>query len=301
MAQTLSDLTPNAPASVNTERGNLNIQFGDAASLTAPLVSDEWSLGGRFLQFVQVPPGGTIELNQSRGDIFVKVVTGALTTPKRTPFCEPRGILNTQVADKAIKAVADGALLTIMTVPSDAPETIDAMERLTFQGPQAEALQWRTFEQQFSQFTDYFNGLDAYIGPGFHLLDANGDEITYVNIWTAGKGVDLSTHNHGHDPAPQMPAFAEIHWTLCNGTGKGGMYECAEPDGANRTRLPVQTGEEHGPFFVFDAKTGAPVLRANGAVEYPWHGWQAGTDDKPGQAYDVIAAFETAPDYSKVT
>ena len=301
MAPQLSALAANAALSPNTERGNLNIQFAQASTLSAPLISDEWTLAGRFIQFVQLPPGGSLGLDQGRGQIFVKVVTGALTGPERRPFCEPRGLQNTLVEADEIGAGTEGALLAIITVPGDAPSSISSMERLQFGGPQSDLLQWRLFHEHFQQFTDAFEGADAYIGPGFHLLDELGDEICYLNIWTAGKGVDLTTHNHGQSPSPLAPAFTEVHLTICNGTGKGGMYECDEPGAPERSRMPVQAGFEHGPFFEFDPDTGAPVMRENGAVEYPWHGWEAGTDDRPGQAYDVVAAFETAPQYTKVT
>ena len=65
--------------------------------------------------------------------------------------------------------------------------------------------------------------------PGFHLLDGDGAEIAYVFFWTAGKGVDLSTHDHGHAPSALAPAFAEVHQVLHNGTGLGGMYRTEAP------------------------------------------------------------------------
>ncbi len=300
MGHTVKDLTPNAKVTRNTERGNLDIHFADAATLSAPIVSDEWTFGGRKIGFAQLPPNGSLSLDQGAGKIFVKVVTGALASPKRLPFCAPQAIQNTQVTGGSITAGADGALLAILTETDAAPATISDMEQLGFSGPQAEVLKWQTFEQLYGAFMDYFNGMDCYIGPGFHLVDASGTEITYINIWTAGKGVDMSTHNHAQDPSPQFPAFAETHWTIANGTGQGGMYLTPEPGAAERTRFPVQAGEEHGPFFNFDAASGDPTLLANGAVSYPWHGWEAGTDDKPGKAYDVIAAFETAPQFVRV-
>ena len=110
----------------------------------------------------------------------------------------------------------------------------------------------------------------------------------------------MSTHNHGRAPGPTSPAFAEVHWVVHNGTGRGGMYETAEPGAPTRDRCPMQQGEEHGPFFVFDPATGAPRLRDNGAVEYPWHGWEAGTDSADGHAYDVVAAFEITAPYANV-
>ena len=300
MSETLSSLTPNAALSANTERGNLNIQFADASTLTSALVSDAWDMGGRRIQFVQLGPNGTLGLDQDAGQVFVKVVTGSLATPARTPFCEPHGLLDTTVTETDVTAGPEGALLAIITQLNGAPESITSMDQLAFTGPMADALQWRTFHDHFKQFIDVFEGDDAYIGPGFHLLDENGDEITYVNIWTAGKGVNLSTHNHGNPPNPFAPAFAEIHLTICNGTGKGGMFLADEPGAPLRDRLPVPTGYEHGPFFIFEEGSGAPVLLENGAVSYPWHGWEAGTDEEAGQTYDVVAAFETAPQFATV-
>ena len=91
-----------------------------------------------------------------------------------------------------------------------------------------------------------------------------------------------------------------MHWVFHNGTGSGGMYETAEPGAPSRDRYPVPPGHEHGPFFAFDPDTGTPRLRANGAVDYPWHGWEAGSDDGDGQAYDVVAAFEITVPHARV-
>ena len=79
------------------------------------------------------------------------------------------------------------------------------------------------------------------------------------------------------------------------------MYHCETRDAPaqERVRTVMQAGEEHGPFFRLDEATGKPLLRPNGAVDYPWHGWQGGTDDQPGQAYDLVAAFEIYPEFVK--
>ncbi|MGV0035698.1 MAG: hypothetical protein ACNYPE_12340 [Candidatus Azotimanducaceae bacterium WSBS_2022_MAG_OTU7] len=68
------------------------------------------------------------------------------------------------------------------------------------------------------------------MASGFHLLDSEESEITYVNFWTCGKNGDVSTHNHAQDPSPVAPAFAEVHLVLNNGTGTAGMYETESPD-----------------------------------------------------------------------
>lgn len=300
MAPLLVDLAPNAPLSMNAERGNLDIRFAGAATAAAPILSDRWEVAGRWIQFAQLAPHGTLGLPQGNGRNFVKVVTGALEGPRRRPFCEPRGLQDTTVRDTEIKAGPDGALVAIIRETANAPKVIHSMDQLGFSGPLAEALQWQTFQDRYGKFTNVFNDADAYIGPGFHLIDEEGGEIVFVNLWTAGKGVDLSTHNHGQTPSPRAPAFAEVHLTISNGTGKGGMYECDRPGASDRDRFLIQAGMEHGPFFVFDPETGAPETMENGALIYPWHGWEAGTDDVPGQAYDFVAAFETAPRYANV-
>ncbi len=61
-----------------------------------------------------------------------------------------------------------------------------------------------------------------------------------------------------------------------------------------------QRGEEHGPFWQIDPHTGMPQRWANGAVEYGLHGWQAGVDEQPLQAYDFVAAFEINPNYARI-
>ena len=101
-------------------------------------------------------------------------------------------------------------------------------------------------------------------------------------------------------PAARAPAFAETHWVFNSGAPGAGMYLCDAP-GASRARFPMGRGQEHGPFFAVDPLTHRPRMRANGAVEYPWHGWQGGQDDQPGEAYDFVAAFETNPDFALVT
>ena len=92
------------------------------------------------------------------------------------------------------------------------------------------------------------------------------------------------------------PAFAEVHLVLNNGTGTAGMYETEDPDSDTRNLHVMKRGDEHGPFFKHEA--GSPVLLDNGAVKYPWHGWQSGNDEKDPQSYDLVAAFEIDPEYA---
>ena len=284
------------PVSLSKERLGLDLHMYDGAG---PAVSDTWSFGGWKLYFVRLDGGQKAALDHD-GTVYVKVVTGALTSPARVPYIAARSLADTRVTEKELVAGADGALVTVLVKTSAAPEKVTSMNDIALVGPHDDRLGWTSFGERFAAYTDFFNGLDAGLTPGFHLLDAKGEEICYLYLWTAGKGVDLSTHNHGRAPGPTSPAFAEVHWVVSNGTGKGGMYETAEPGADHRDRMPVPEGFEHGPFFEFDAN-GAPILRENGAVTYPWHGWQGGNDGQPGQAYDVVIPFEITVPYARVT
>jgi hypothetical protein len=280
------------------DREGLELAFGHSASgdtTPGPLVSDVWSVAGWTLQFVQLPPRQTLALDEATGKVYIKVIAGRLDNLDRSPFAGRRQIRGTVVEQGHVDAGDEGAMFAVLTETSSAADSIRSMDQLVFAGPRDEVFRWQSFEDKFGGFTDIFDGADAHIVPGFHLLDTTGAEIAYVHFWTAGKGVDLSTHNHANDPSPLAPAFAEVHWVFSNGTGNGGMYECDAPGAPLRERYPMQRGEEHGPFFVSNPATGMATLRENGAVEYPWHGWQAGTDGDEGQAFDFVAAFELNP------
>ncbi|MDH3643924.1 MAG: hypothetical protein OES38_17590 [Gammaproteobacteria bacterium] len=299
MTTLLADIGPSAPVGPSIEREGVNITLGALEPGTGAAASAVWSVAGWTIQFVRLGTGETLGLGQDQGAIYIKVVTGDLVDLERGPFADPMQVRSTLVESDSVQAGTDGALITVFTETSSATANIESMAELTISGPSDDSLRWQRFDEKFGQFTDIFNGADAYMSSGFHLLDDDGTEITYVNLWTAGKGVNLSTHNHGNEPSPVSPAFAEVHWVFNNGTGSGGMYSCDAPDGPKHTRYPMQRGQEHGSFFVV-APDGSPKLRDNGAVEYPWHGWEAGTDDRPGQAFDFVAAFETNPDYVKL-
>ena len=281
----------------STTRTGINIRMCDGAG---PVVSPEWGLGGWLVYFVRLDAGQSHTLDHSRGDVFVKVVTGRLTNIDRSAYAAAKVVRSTRVTEPSVTAGAKGAIFAVHTRTPQVPATVSSTSQLVYSGPLAEGLTWMSFEERLKGFSDAFDGLDTWLSPGFHLLDAAGDEIAYVWVWIAGKGVDMSTHNHGRAPSPTAPAFAEVHLVLHNGTGKGGMYETPEPGSPHRDRTPLQQGDEHGPFFVFDAKSGKAVLRENGAVEYPWHSWQAGTDDRPGQAYDIVTAYEITAQYCDV-
>jgi hypothetical protein len=287
-----------APIEVAGDRPGINVAMGGG---DAPVVSDVWTMGRWTIQFVRLGPGQQHDLPTSEGATLVKVITGRLSDPDRGAYAESHTIRNLSVDGSSITAGPDGALCCVITdTGAESDRLVTDISELELGGPHAEVLRWQTFESKFTGVTTFFDGLDAHLAPGFHLLDEDGAEIAYVWPWVAGKGVDLSTHDHGRAPGPRSPAFAEVHLVLSNGTGAGGMYETPEPGAPTRDRYPLQPGEEHGPFFHFDPDTGAPHMRENGAVDYPWHGWEAGADDRPGQAYDVVVPFEITVPYALV-
>jgi len=293
----LATATPNVAASKHSTRFGVSLSMGQRAGT---LISPVWTMAGWTLQFVRLAPGATLAVDHSQGEVLVKVIHGALASPARKVYPDVGALLSTRLHSDTVTAGPQSALLAIYIRTPAAAAELSEMAQLEVEGPLADALQWQTFEDRYTHVTPYFDGLDAYLVPGFHLLDDDGAEIAYVFFWTAGKGVDLSTHNHGHKPSDSAPAFAEVHQVLYNGTGKGGMYTTAEPGAAERDRLSMQTGEEHGPFFVIDPATGKAQQRENGAVEYPWHGWQGGEDDHAGQSYDLVCAYEITVPYSRV-
>lgn len=286
-----------ARIAVSDDRPGLDVHLYDEPG---PVSTEQWTMGGWSLRFVRLDAGQQYELDPSEGVAYVKVITGRLINPARVAYVAPRTVADTLVTDDHVVAGPDGAVVMVMVRTAAAPEQFTSMNQLAIDGPLAEHLTWSTFEARFAGLLTAFDGLDAHLTPGFHLLDADGAEIAYVYVWTAGKGVDMSTHNHGHKPGRRSPAFAEVHWVLANGTGQGGMYETSAPGAPDRTRLAVPTGCEHGPYFEFD-DDGVPVLRENGAVVYPWHSWQGGDDGQPGQAYDVVIPFEITVPYARVT
>ena len=299
MRSSLVGIEPNASLAEHGQRPGLQITLDSRGTSGEPVVSDLWSVAGWTLQFARLHAGQSLSLDHDAGRIHVKVVTGELANIGRKAFAGPFRVRDTDVSAGKLRAGGAGAIFAVLTETADAADNVRSMAELNIEGPMDEAFEWQRFDEKFGAFTDFFDGVEAYMSPGFHLLDENLAEVTYVNLWTAGKGVDLSTHNHGNDPSPQAPAFAEAHWVFNRGAPGAGMYLCDEP-GAPRTRFPMRRGQEHGPFFVTDPSTGRPALSPNGAVEYPWHGWQAGDDDGTGQAFDFVAAFETYPDFVAV-
>jgi hypothetical protein len=293
----LTAVNPDAHQQPNPHSG-LNITFTDG-DVSA---SGVWSIAGWTIQFVRLNAGQGVGLDQDAGKVFVKIITGALANPERGRFAgikEPRDI---EVATIQVIAGPDGALVAVMTATDLVPDNLHSMDALSVSGPFEDIFVFTRMDQtEIGRRYDFFNGLEAYLMPGFHLLESDGTEIVYVHLWTAGKGVDMSPHDHSGAPSATAPAFTETHFVLNNGTGHGAMYDCTDntPSHRNRQHIEMARGQEHGPFWLTD-EDGMPKKRENGSVLFELHGWQAGNDEVEGQAYDLVAAFELNPDYSKI-
>ena len=290
---------PNAHATPAAHRAGVDIVLDGSRAAREPVVSETWTVAGWSVQFARLGSGQSLDLDRSAGRHYVKVVTGELANIGRRPFAGHFAVRETAVDVHRLQAGPEGAVFAVFTESDLVAGNIHDMAALRIEGPMQDAFAWERFDEKFGAFTDLFDDMEAYMSPGIHLLNERGAEISYVNLWTCGKGVDLSTHNHAQDPSPEAPAFAETHWVFNNGAPGAGMYLCDEP-GAPRRRFPMRRGQEHGPFFAIDESTGRPGMRANGAVEYPWHGWQGGQDNDAAQAFDFVAAFETNPEFVRV-
>lgn len=288
---------PNVRSSSDHPRGGISLHFELSGQMDLQQ-SALWSAGGRRLQFFCL--GSNQQLTLPSGEHFIKVVLGQLVQPDRQCWAAPFAVRSTKLGTNQIIAGSSGALFALMTLDDRASERVRHISELEFTGEGAHQLQWQTFEEKFDGALEFFNGKDCYMADGFHLLDMDGREIVYVNPWACGKGVDLSTHNHAHAPSELAPAFAEVHWVLAAATPTSGMYQKHSPEDDRPIRHPMVVGDEHGPYFDRQPD-GRPVMRSNGAVQYPWHGWQGGDDGDSAPAYDFVAAFEINPAFVQVS
>jgi hypothetical protein len=292
----ISGITPNVSVETDNPRGGIDLCFDLTGQETIQL-SEVWTFAGWRVRFLFLPPYQTLELEDENH--YLKVIVGDMANLGRGCFAEDYAVRTTRLEKTGVLAGSQGLLCALLTETPELLPNIHDMSDCTFVGPMAQHLEWKSFKERFGAFTDYFEQFDNHMANGFHLLDSEKSEITYVNFWTCGKNGDVSTHNHAQDPSSSGPAFAEVHLVLNNGTGTAGMYETDGPDSDVRDVHVMTRGDEHGPFFEHQA--GKPLLLNNGAVKYPWHGWQSGNDDKDAHSYDLVAAFEISPDYVSIS
>ncbi|MFM7094560.1 MAG: hypothetical protein ACKOYL_08410, partial [Actinomycetota bacterium] len=98
------------PVSLSKERLGLDLHMYDGPG---PVTSDTWSFGGWKLYFVRLDGGQKVALGKE-GTTYVKVVTGALSSPARLPYIEARSLTDTRVTESELVAGAEGALVTVL-------------------------------------------------------------------------------------------------------------------------------------------------------------------------------------------
>ena len=291
----ISDVLSNVEVGKDNPRGGVELLF-DLGEFNKIQVSDSWRVAGWRIRYVFLPPHQALELEDETH--YLKVILGELSNLGRGCFAEDYTVRTTRLDNSSLLAGPQGLLFALLTETPDLEPNIHDMSECVFSGPMAEKLGWKSFKERFGAWTSYFDQLDNHMADGFHLMDADKNEITYVNFWTCGKNSDVSTHNHAQEPSVESPAFAEVHLVLNNASKFSGMYEIRDPedDPSDRKMHFMKRGDEHGPFF--EHGRGKPILHHNGAVKYPWHGWQNGSDDADEPTYDLVAAFEINPAYA---
>jgi hypothetical protein len=293
----ISDILSNIQTRKDNLRGGLELVFDLGESKKIQL-SGSWRVAGWMIRYVFLPPHQTLELEDETH--YLKVIFGELSNLGRGCFAEDYTVRTTRLENSSLLAGSQGLLFALLTETPDLKSNIYDMSECVFSGPMAEKLTWKSFKQRFGAWTSYFDELDNHMADGFHLLDKERTDITYVNFWTCGKSADVSTHNHAQEPSLESPAFAEVHLVLNNGSEFSGMYKIRKPedDPTMRKMYFMKRGDEHGPFF--EHHSGRALFHDNGAVKYPWHGWQNGSDDSDESTYDLVAAFEINPEYAQM-
>ncbi len=251
-----------------------------------------WEMAGWQMRFAQLAPGAVVGLDKTTGENYVKVITGKLSNINRDAFTAAKQTRSTRVDEDFIQADDEGAIVAIMTRTKAAPDIISDMKQVKITGPAQEVLSWVNCETY--NWGPQFKDLPFYNLRGMQIINGKGKRVCNVQFWTAGKGVNCADHDHSDLNLDNT--FCEIHLGMSNGTGKGGMvyYDADERE----VFLPLQTGEEHGPFWDFNVPTGKPVVAHAGAVKYGPHRWQGGEQRvTPGEqdAFDLWAAFEIVP------
>lgn len=288
-------------------RGGLAMTF-DLSGETSMAKSPVWNTAGWQIQFLHLAPDQVLYLPSGRH--MLKVIAGKEMTTGRSCFARDGEVRTTWLPDSLPQVAVDGSenvrivsgesglLAALVTETAAVASNLHDMSQVEFSGPHAEKLQWLSFKDRFGAFTSYFDDLDNHMADGFHLSDVSDGEICYVNFWTCGLGGDVSTHNHGQPATDHNPAFAEVHLVLNNAAGESGMYLTQSPESLERQGVRMLRGEEHGPFF--HHKDGMPEQLPNGAVSYPWHGWESLDPACAEAAYDFVVAFEIYPNFAKL-
>ncbi|CAF3963763.1 unnamed protein product [Rotaria sordida] len=273
------------------------------------------TIDGITLSLEIIPPNSSRQVDNNT---YIKVLSGIImwtdssgeshesVNYSRTFASEPRKVAPLEIHsdNNRITTESDGALLIVFKTLGSINNIhrVDDMEKLIVENslPDYCSQETRQLDFQFVRYDQYdsrpyFKDLEFYNLKGFGINFADNDEpLCYMQLWTAGQGVNAGVHNHEKDK------FCEVHVCIINGSGEGGMHYLSSskqdydplttPDSAFE-KLVVPSFYEHGPLWDIDAQN-KPVLRNDSTVVYPWHKWQAGINRSFNQSFDVWIAVE---------
>eukprot|EP00727_Mastigamoeba_balamuthi_P013967 m51a1_g9193 putative glycoside hydrolase family 31 protein (2599) ;mRNA; r:85268-95290 len=278
---------------VETERaadGSIVVPFStfgsstnvDVAMCTSPFVLSSGTTGAYSLQFFSLAPRTRAFIpGMADGQTsYIKQILGDLNSP-RLPMLLRRDqdTRSVQLLEPFVESGGQGSVFAVFTKLSTAPEYISDARQLSWCHDQNEGImQWA----QYNNVSNFYNSNYIHVRVG-------QTAVCSVQFWAAGFGVDCGYHNHSElNPSN---TFCELHVSLYNGSGVGGMT--IKTDKGDQ-RLPLPEGHEHRPLW--NQRTYADRDRT---VVYPTHRYLAGPrpSNVPAgeQRFDVWVAFEHRP------
>ena len=222
-AAEINQRTPDAKLKPSS-RGGIEVQFNEAEGNEVSF-TDKWTLpAGQTIQFVRLAPGKRVNLNHKPGEqVYVSVIKGELSNINRGVFTQPGAARSTLVTDDVAVAGPQGAIIQIVTGPSQAAG-VTSMDQLQFKGELADKLlAWKKEEGAAN--------VDVWNTPGFQIMDG-GKEAAYVRFWKAGSGVNAGDYQRrGNAEKPVVEKYLVL-------SGLGGRTAV--------DNVSVNPGEEQG-------------------------------------------------------
>lgn len=291
--------------------------------LTAPLLQ----VANYQITLESIPPHTSLTVNENQPDA-IKVLFGEVRvgeTARRAPGPNPYDKATAKLSEDT--RTGRGGAIIMRFSPLDGPKSwsnagdipVKNLFKLSYPQLQLPDLSF-TRVDKLPWSGNQFDGKEFYNMTGIYLRFLDGTPLCHVQFWAAGEylAIDLAfihcpdsnyimsparcisaeAHNHSDDST----FFLEIHLSLSTNTKKGGVWYLkpehdpgSDPEGLPDewyNKIPLSSLEEHGPLWD-QGGNGSVIFKENGAVQYPYHKWQAGST---GDMVDIWAAFEYNPD-----
>ena len=147
-------------AQKNKVRGGIDLELGDLAN-DVTYVSPVWLMGGWKIRFVRLAPGAVQEIDQSDGNVYLKVIAGRVEGRAYGAYPPVGTVATARWDEDKVRATREGALLCCLTQTAEVRGNVVEMNELLLTGPLEQCLSWQSFEEKFSGVTDVFDGLAA--------------------------------------------------------------------------------------------------------------------------------------------